>query len=231
MELRLTERTHLVEAVPPLGTIGADGLDADLAALPAPSRARSLSGMALMVTVVLLSLGLMFRFRGDLDYFRSASTAPRDLGRADHVSVGSLNDNEYVRLEAMPMASRAVRFRRLARDGTFRIYPLAGQPKIFVERFTPEGSATARQQHGVYAGRMIHFAQAGGSYRSVQAYLEQQLGAPVDDDAWLLIDGETPGERYWIVPLYVLLGAFFLFNALMIWRYTRPVARPVTREA
>ena len=231
MELRLTERTPLVDVVPPLGAMGVDGIDADLAALPAPSRARSLSGMALMVTVMLLSLGLMIRFGGDLQYFGSSRAAPRDLGRADRVSVGSLENNEYVRLEAMPMASQAVRFRRLARDGTFRIYPLAGQPKIFVERFTPEGRGTARQEHGVYSGRMIRFARAGGSYQSVRAYLEQQLGAPVDDDAWLLVDGETPGDRYWIVSLYAVLIAFFLFNAFMLWRYTRPFARPVTREA
>lgn len=222
MELRVTERTQVVDVVPPLAVLGADGIDAELAALPAPSRARSLSGMALMVTVILLSVGLMVRFRGDLQYFLSASAAPRDLGRADRVSVGTLEDDEYVRLEAMPLASGAVRFRRLARDGTFRIYPLAGQPKIFVERFTPEGQGTAREEHGVYSGRMIRFSKAGGSYLSVRAYLEQRLGAPVGDDAWLLVDGQTPGDRYWVVTLYAALGAFFLFNAFMLWRYTRP---------
>jgi hypothetical protein len=75
----------------------------------------------------------------------------------------------------------------------------------------------------VYSGRMIRFAQAGGSYKSVRAYLEQRLGAPVGDDAWLLVDGETPRDRYWLVALYAMLGAFLLFNAFVLWRYTRPV--------
>jgi hypothetical protein len=224
MELRLPERTPLLDAAPPLGRLSDDVLDADLVALPAPSRTRSLSGMALMVTVMLLSLGLMIRFRGDLEYFWVASRAPRELGRADRVSVGSLEENEYVTLEAMPLAAGAVRFRRLARDGTFRIYPLAGQPKIFVERFTPEGQGTAREEHGVYTGRMIRFARAGGSYRSVGAYFEQQLGTPVDEEAWLLVDGEAPGDRYWTAALYAVLVAFFLFNAAMLWRYSRPVS-------
>lgn len=226
MELGLPERTNLLDAVPPLGRLGEDGLDADLVALPAPSRTRTVSGMALMVTVMLLTVGLMIRFAGDFQYFWFASAAPRDLGRADRVSVGTLEANEYVTLEGMPMASRAVRFRRLAREGTFRIYPVAGQPKIFIERFTPDGRTTAREEHGAYSGRMIRFSQAGGSYRSVRGYLEQQLGSPVGDDAWLLVDGEKPGDRYWTAALYAVLISFFLFNAAMLWRYSRPITRP-----
>jgi hypothetical protein len=220
----LPERTPILDAVPPLGRLGEDSLDPDLVALPAPSRTRSLSGIALMVTVLLLSLGLMVRFRGDLEYFWLAERAPRELGRADRISVGTLEDNEYVSLEGMPMASGSVRFRRLNREGTFRIYPLAGQPKVFVERFTPEGRSTSREEHGLYTGRMVRFATAGGSYRSVRAYLEQQLGTPVADDAWLLVDGEAPGTRYWTVALYAVLAAFFLFNVVMLWRYSRPIA-------
>lgn len=226
MELGLPERTDVLDAVPPIGQLGEDGLDAELVALPAPSRTRTLSGMALMVTVMLLSVGLMFRFGGDFRYFWLASRAPTDLGRADRVSVGDLEDDTYVTLEAMPLASQAVRFRRLAREGMFRIYPLAGQPKIFVERFTPDTSRTAREEHGTYTGRLIRFAEAGGSYRSVRGYLEQQLGAPVGDDAWLLVDGERPGDRYWIAALYAVLAVFFVFNAVMVFRYSRPLRRP-----
>jgi hypothetical protein len=225
MELGLAERTNLLDVVPPLGRLGEDGLDADLVALPAPSRTRTVWSMALMVTVLLLSLGLMIRFRGDFQYFWVASHAPRDLGRADRVSVGTLVDNQYVTLEAMPMASRAVKFRRLAREGIFRIYPVAGQPKIFIERFTPDGRGTAREEHGAYSGRMIHFSQAGGSYRSVRGYLEQQLGSPVGEDAWLLVDGEKPGDQYWTAALYAVLASFFLFNAAMLFAYSRPVRR------
>ncbi len=228
MELGLPERTNVLDVVPPIGRVGEDGLDADLVALPAPSRTRTLSGMALMVTVMLLSVGLMIRFRGDLVYF-TASPAPRELGRADQVSVGTLESNQYVTLEGMPMASRAVRFRRLAREGTYRIYPLGGQSKIFVERFTLDLSTTAREEHGVYSGRMIRFAEAGGSYRSVRGYLEQQLGTPVADDAWLLVDGEKPGDRYWTVALYAMLGLFFAFNLFMLWRYSRPLNLAATQ--
>ena len=219
----MTERTPLADAIPPLGALDERGLDAELVALPAPSRTRALGGMALMVTVMLLSLGMMVRMRGDLEYFWLADRAPRDLGRADRVSVGTLVENEFVTLEGMPLAARAVRFQRLGRDGTYRVYPLAGQPKVFVERYTPAGRSTAREEHGRYSGRMIRFRHAAASTRSVQSYLERDLGMPVSDDAWLLVDGERPGDQYWTAALVVVLVFFFGFNAIMLWRFGRPI--------
>ncbi|MBI2892635.1 MAG: hypothetical protein HYY06_03725 [Deltaproteobacteria bacterium] len=208
-----------------------DELDADLLALPTPSRTRGLTGVALTVTVMILSLGLMVLYRGDLRYFFFADRSPRDLGAADQVSVGTLAEDEYVTLRAMPMAARAVRFRRLGSSGVFRVYPVAGQSRILVERFIEDGTPAGRAKpHGIYTGRMVRMSRAGSAYKSVRAYLEQQAGTPVPADAWVLIDGEAPGDRYWTVAMYAMLLFFFGFNAVILVRNTRKIADPDAGE-
>jgi hypothetical protein len=229
VELGLPDRTSIIDAVPPpavtpMGRFADDELDADLVALPAPSRTRGLTGVALMVTVLFLSAGLMVLYRGDLHYFAFATTVPRDLGVADRISVGDLEENEYVTLRGMPLAARAIRFRKLGQTGLFRVYPLAGQSKIFVERFSEDGTRSGRgRPHGIYSGRMMRFADAGAGYKSVRQYLEQRMGTPVPDDAWLLIDGEAPGDRYWTVAMYAMLVFFFGFNVIVLFKHSRPV--------
>lgn len=225
LELGLTDRTPqtLADAVPPMGSFGDDDVDADLLALRTPSRTRGLTGIALTVTVIVLSLGLMVAYRGDLKFF-FADRSARDLGAADEVSVGALAEDEYVTLRAMPMAARAVRFRRLGSSGTFRVYPVAGQSRIFIERFTEDATPSGRSKpHGIYTGRMVRMAHAGSAYKSVRAYLEHQAGTPVPADAWVLIDGEAPGDRYWTVAMYSMLLLFFVFNAVILVRNSRKI--------
>ena len=191
--------------------------------MPAPSRTRGLAGVALMATVMLLSVALMALYRGDVVYFFSQPVA-QELGEADQLRAGDLEPDQYVTIRGMPLAGRAIRFRRFAHAGLFRIYPIAGQPKIFVERFTPEGTAPGRAAlHGEYTGRILRFSQAGSGYQSVRHYLEQQMGTPVPDDAWLLIDGEKPRDRYWTLAIYAMLGWFFAFNAFFLYRHSRAI--------
>jgi hypothetical protein len=212
----------MIESVPPLPRFGEDEVDAELAALPAPSRTRGLTGMALMVSVMVLSAGLMVVHRGDLQYLLATRVA-KDLGDARQISVGSLSENEYASLQGMPLAARAVRFRRLGSSGIYRVYPLADQTRIFVERFTEDAATGRSRPHGEYTGRMMRMSHAGSAYKSVRATLEQQMGNPVPDDAWVLIDGEAPGDRYWTVAMYAMLALFFLFNTVTLVRHGRPV--------
>ena len=125
----------------------------------------------------------------------------------------------------MPLASRAVRFRRVGRAGVYRVFPLAGQPNVFVQRFSePSGLRSSRDRpHGEYTGRMIRFSSARGGYGGVAAYLEHRLGTPVGRDAWLLIEGERPGQQPALLLLYGLLAAFFVFNGVGLYRILRPV--------
>ena len=209
---------------PPLGRLHPDEVDLDLLALPSPSRTRGLTGAALMVTVMLLSIGLGVMYLGDLRYFALGNRVPRELGAADELSVGTLAENEYVTIDGMPLASRAVRFRRLGHAGIYRVYPIAGQARVFVERFTPEGTPTGRAKaQGQYTGRMVRMSRAGAAYKSVRRYLEQQMGTPVPADAWLLVDGEAPGDRAWILGLYGMLAVFLGFNGFVLWRHSRPI--------
>jgi hypothetical protein len=47
---------------------------------------------------------------------------------------------------------------------------------------------------------------------------------PPKDDAWLLVDGESPQGLRWAMGLFVLLLAFAAFNVLGLVRLGRPIA-------
>jgi hypothetical protein len=51
----------------------------------------------------------------------------------------------------------------------------------------------------------------------------RDAGHPMPDDAWLLIDGETPSGTRWVLGVAVLLLGFAAFNVAGIVRLARPV--------
>lgn len=196
-------------------------VDPELLALPAPPRARALATAGLMAAVIAASALLMWGFRGDLGYFLSAGS-PVDIG--DARALDRVPDNRFVTVRGLPRAASAVRFRRLARGGTYRIYPVMGQPALFVQSFVPDGTRVGhRPRHGEYSGRLVSFEDARGGYEAIRAFLERDMGVEVPTNAYILMDGESPADYAWVIGLYLLLGAFVATNGILLYRHLRPV--------
>jgi hypothetical protein len=206
------------------GVAAPDDVDPELLALPAPPRARAMATAGVMVGVIALSAMLMWSFRGDFGYWLSGLSggAPVDLGDAQNLE--RVPDNGFVTVRGLPRAASAIRFRRLVRGGTYRVYPMMGQPALFVQSFIADGTRVGRRpRHGEYTGRLVSFADARGGYDAIRSFFEREMGVDVPADAYLLMDGERPADYAWVVGLYLLLVAFMVTNGILLYRHLRPV--------
>jgi len=210
------------ESLPAMTPLDDLDVDPELLALPAPPRARAAATAGLMVGVIALSGLLMWGFRGDLQYFLSGATAPVDLGEA--VNLDRVPENEYVTVRGLPKAASAVRFRRIVKGGTYRVYPVMEQPALFVQSFVEDGTRVGRRpRHGEYTGRIVSFSEARGGYDAIAAFLRRDMSVEVPENAWILMAGESPRDYAWVVVLYVLLLAFIVTNGILLYRHVRPV--------
>lgn len=206
------------------GVASPDDVDPELLALPAPPRARAMVTAGLMAGVIALSALLMWSFRSDFSYWMSGlgGGAPVDLG--DARTLDRVPENQLVTIRALPRAASAIRFRRLVRGGTFRVYPILGQPGLFVQSFIADGTRVGRRpRHGEYTGRLVSFEEARGGYEAIRSFFEREMDVEVPANAVLLMDGERPQDYAWVLGLYLLLLAFMVTNGLLLYRHLRPV--------
>jgi hypothetical protein len=196
--------------------------DAELAALPAPRRPFRRLTFAVMGLTALFALRLALGMRGELVYSLQRG-APQDLGELGQLPKQRLLPNAWVRGEAALSETSVVRYTRPLERDSYRLAPLEDNPKLWVELRVP---SDADSDHfvapGSFVGRLVPARGAGIRYHALRE-AAAQAGHALPNDAWLLIDGESPAGTRWVLGLELLLIAFAAFNVGGILRLARPV--------
>ncbi len=197
--------------------------DPELLALPAPPRHERRLTVALMVLVSLASCWLLWALRGEVTYAFSPS-APTELGDLTRVVPEASNANRYVRASGLLAAAKSIRYERPMEGDSFRLAPLAGNPKVWVEIRVPEGMEGPRFTPPTsFVGRLVPFAEAGIRHRGLRASLDRADAGTVPEGSWLLIDGGSPRASRWAVALGALLLYFLVWNGVGVAQLVRRV--------
>ncbi len=121
-------------------------------------------------------------------------------------------------------SSGAIRYARPLEGDSFRLQPVAGNRRLWVEIRVPEGMEGPRfVPPSSFAGRLVPFDQAGIRHAGLRRSVLQETGVQVPSDAWLLVDGASPRASRWAVALAALFGFFAVWNLVNVVRILRPV--------
>lgn len=216
----MTSRPPSAELALPPG----EAVDPDLEALPEPRRpGRNLTLVAMTLTAV-LALLMAFMLRGEATY-ALRSEAPVELENLAELTPRPELANRLVHGDALLGSTGAIRYGRPLEGDTFRLAPVAGNDKVWVEIRVPEGMEGPRFVPPTsFVGRLVPFAAAGlGHSDLAEAVEEATHAARVPPGAWILIDDQTPASTRWALGLIGLFLGFAAFNLYGLYRLTRPV--------
>jgi hypothetical protein len=217
----VSERT--LSPVSPETAGSADAVDPELLALPEPPKGERRATLLLLAVTALASLAMVLTLARDAAY-AFAAEGVADLGDLRVAPAASLVANSYARGAGMLGAGGSIRFERSFESDTFRVAPVAGRPDVWVELRVPAGIDPERYVPPTsFTGRLVRFDSAGPRHRGLAGSVTQLTGQPVPAGAWLLVDGESPGQSRWAVALVVLFAGFAAWNAMAIGRLVRRV--------
>ena len=192
-----------IPAPPEPGAV--DVVDEMLVGLPAPPRARRRVLGGLLGAISVAALALSAQFVDDVGYAFSSPT-PVALGDGRSATVGADLANRYVSVHASPSLAGAVSYSRWMFPGEHLVFPVAGREgePVYVQVSAGQREAMER---GEFHGRLTRFGAAGGRYANVGRYLRDTLRAPVTDQTWLLVEGDSPRSLFWAPVIASLLVA------------------------
>jgi hypothetical protein len=143
-----------------------------------------------------------------------------DLGDLQQVKLSADLANRAVRGSGV-LDSRAIAYRRPLESSEYRLVPLLGSDRLWIElpipsqldpsRFIPPTS---------FVGRLVPLQQAGLGYETLaQMQLDPQL-----QGAWVLLDGQSPEGTRWVIGVLLLLAGFAGFASVGLYRVLRPAS-------
>lgn len=193
--------------------------DPELIALPAPPKRERALTVATMSFTSLAALLLAFSLRSEAGYALT-SGSPADLGDLSRVeALPQEHANHYVRGSGSLGTQGAIRYGRAAESDSFRLAPVAGNDKLWVEIRVPEGFEGPRFiPPSSFAGRLVPLSQAGLRHSGLGASVAERTGVAVPEDAWILIDGSSPRASRWALALAAVFTLFAGWNLIGIVR-------------
>ena len=204
---------------------GADELDPELAALPAPPRRQRTITIALLAMATAAALGMAASLRREVAYAFSGDS-PTPLGdlRSSPDAALTASENTLVRADAMLGAAGGIRYERPLHDDTYRAVPIVGRSDVWVEVRVPAGQESGRwEPPRTVTGRLVRMDAAGMRHRELRGAIEEATRTHVPAGAWLLADGEDPADARWSIVLALTFGGFAAWNASAIARLVRKV--------
>jgi hypothetical protein len=128
--------------------------------------------------------------------------------------------------------TNAIRYRRPLERDSYRLASVDGNPKLWVQIRVPAGAEDPRfVPPDSFVGRLLPIDELGLRQRGLrEAVAEAGLPLP-SDDAWLLVDGESPAAVRWAFGLFALLVAFAAFNVIGLVRLARPIPTAAGRAS
>ena len=204
-------------------TLEREEIDPELLQLPDPPRKERRTTMALLALAAVASMAMVAALSRDAAYSLSPAT-PTDLGDLRTTPASALAANSYVEGEALLGGAGAIRYEHPFESDTYRVAPVAGRPDVWVEVRVPAGEESSRYVPGTkFKGRLIPFNAAGLRHRGLRSSVESLTGQAVSDGAWLMVDGQAPGDARGIVALVLMFLGFAIWNVLTIFKLARKV--------
>jgi hypothetical protein len=178
--------------------------------------------MVLMALAVAVSLAMAVLLGGEVRY-AWAGGAPDEVGDLTRLEPTVALSNRYVRATGLLSMAGAIRYERPLEGDSFRLAPVAGNPRIWVEIRVPEGMEGPKFVPPTsYAGRLVPFRGAGLRHVGLAASVRRLGGGEVPEGAWLLVDGASPRASRWAVALALVFGGFAAWNVTGLVRLVRP---------
>jgi hypothetical protein len=207
-------------------TVSTTEPDPELLSLPAPPKRERTVTVALMLITALAASWMAISLLGEARYALT-SGHPQELGDLAATHLTEELANRYVRASGLMATTGAIRYGRAAEGDSFRLAPVAGNPKIWVELRVPEGFEGPRFVPPTsFAGRLVPFSHAGVRHAGLATTVREQSEVTVPADAWLLIDGGSPRASRWAVALVLLFFGFAGWNLASVARVLARVRDP-----
>jgi hypothetical protein len=197
-------------------------VDPELLKLPRPPRLERLVSLGLMVATAVLAAVMVVGLAGDVRY-ALASTEPDDVGDLIRWIPDGAMSNRFVRGTGKLGSSGAIRYDRPLERDSFRLAPVEGNHKVWVEMRVTGSEPTPFVAPTTFVGRVMPLEAAALRYRGLGHSVHEVTGAVVPEHAWVLVDGATPTASRWTVALAALLVLFAGYNIVTIARIVRPV--------
>lgn len=233
--LGLSERTidHVVSrdpspalTVPHSPELDALGQDPDLVALPGPPKRERTATVIMMAVTAVAAAWMSFVLLGEARYALTPGQLTDIEDLATLTPTADL-ENRYVRASGLLGTTGAIRYGRAAEGDSFRLAPIAGNNKIWIEIRVPEGFEGPRfVPPSSFAGRLVPFKKAGVRHARLPESVRDQTDKQVPEDAWVLIDGCSPRASRWAIALVALFLGFSLWNIFGIARILARVRDP-----
>lgn len=196
--------------------------DPELRALPGPPKKERTLAAALMIVTTVAALAMCWALGSEVAY-ATAAPIPRSVGDLTSLDLSTVQPG-YVHAKGLLGTAGAIRYARPFEGDSFRLHPVAGKDKIWVEIRVPEGMEGPRfVPPSEFTGRLVPFHDAGLRHAGVQNSVQRETGKSVPADAWLLIDGASPRASRWAVALLALFAFFAVWNLVNVIRILRPV--------
>jgi hypothetical protein len=197
--------------------------DPELVALPAPPREERRFTVLLMLATALASAWMIFALRGEVSYALSPAT-PVELGDLGQATPSAELANRYVRASGLLASVGSIRYERPMEGDSFRLAPLAGNAKVWVEIRVPEGMEGPKFAPPTsFVGRLVPFRDAGIRHAGLTRSVEAAGAGAIAPDAWVLVDGTSPRASRWAIALGVLLAYFAAWNAYGVFKLVRKI--------
>lgn len=211
-----------------------DPLDPELLALPPPRRTGLWVTTAALAAAALSAAALGAALSAELRY-SMVPGPPEDRGAlgellAGDVAAGAPNAGRWVRAQGLVASRGVVRFTRPLDPDSYRLYPTAEEPRLWVVVRVPSGAEAEFVPPTSFVGRLVPASAAGLRHGPI-ADAARSHGVNVPTDAWLLIDGESPGSLGWTWGVMALLVSFAGFAGLGAYRLLRPMRAAERRES
>jgi hypothetical protein len=197
--------------------------DPELVALPSPPREEQRFTVGLMVATIVASLALAFALRGEVTYAVSSAT-PLELGDLAQATPTADLANRYVRATGLLGTTGAIRYERPMEGDSFRLAPIAGNSRVWIEIRVPEGMEGPKfTPPTTFVGRLVPFSASGIRHAGLSGSVDRAGAEKVPDGAWLLVDGASPRASRWSMALVGLLAYFAAWNGLGIFKLVRKI--------
>lgn len=175
-----------------------------------------------MGVTLVAALGMIWALRDSVAYAMSP-TSPEELGNLTHVQPGPALANRFVQGDALLASGGAIRYGRPLDEDTYRLAPVAGNSRIWVEVRVPKGQ---EGDHFIpptqFMGRLVPFDESGLRHRDLPDTVQHATANTVPEQAWVLVDGEAPRGARWALGMAGLFLGFAFFNAWGLYRLLRP---------
>lgn len=174
--------------------------------------------VALMAITAIAAALLAWSLRSEARYALTPG-APENVGQLKDLQLLATGGNRYVEGQAPLGAHGAIRYGRAAESDSFRLAPVAGNDKLWIEIRVPEGFEGPRFiPPKSFAGRLVPFSDAGLRHSGLRDAVKDQTGVAVAPDAWILIDGSSPRASRWALALVILFAGFAAWNLVGVLR-------------